>query len=42
VIRQLGYSEEFRRKWEYYLAYCEAGFTEGTIDVGIYKYRKPA
>ena len=42
VIKDLGYSEEFRRKWEYYLAYCEAGFTEGSIDVGIYQYRKPA
>lgn len=41
-IRALGYTEEFRRKWMYYLAYCEAGFTEGSIDVGIYQYRKPA
>ncbi len=40
-IRKLGYSEEFRRKWIYYLAYCEAGFAEGSIDVGIYQYRKP-
>ncbi len=42
VIAPLGYDEAFRRKWEYYLSYCEAGFTEGVIDVGIYKYRKPA
>ncbi len=41
VIKRLGYSEEFKRKWLYYLAYCEAGFTEGSIDVGIYQYRKP-
>jgi cyclopropane-fatty-acyl-phospholipid synthase len=42
VIAELGYSEEFRRKWVYYLSYCEAGFAEGAIDVGIYKYRRPA
>ena len=29
------------RKWVYYLSYCEAGFDEGSIDVGIYQYRKP-
>jgi len=42
VISKLGYSEEFRRKWVYYLSYCEAGFAEGSIDVGIYQYRRPA
>jgi len=42
VIKSLGYTEEFKRKWLYYLAYCEAGFAEGSIDVGIYQYRKPA
>lgn len=41
-ITKLGYDEEFRRKWLYYLSYCEAGFLEGSIDVGIYQYRKPA
>ena len=29
--------ERFRRRWEYYLAYCEAGFMAGTIDVGLYQ-----
>ncbi|MET3925676.1 cyclopropane-fatty-acyl-phospholipid synthase family protein [Devosia sp. 2618] len=42
MIAPLGYDELFRRKWVYYLSYCEAGFTEGSIDVGIYQYRKPA
>ena len=42
TIRQLGFDETFRRKWVYYLSYCEAGFEEGSIDVGIYQYRKPA
>jgi cyclopropane-fatty-acyl-phospholipid synthase len=41
-IKKLGYTEEFRRKWVYYLSYCEAGFAEGSIDVGIYQYRRPA
>lgn len=41
AIAPLGYDEEFKRKWEYYLSYCEAGFTEGFIDVGIYQYKKP-
>ena len=42
MIAPLGYDEEFRRKWVYYLSYCEAGFEEGSIDVGIYQYRRPA
>jgi cyclopropane-fatty-acyl-phospholipid synthase len=42
MIAPLGYDERFKRKWVYYLSYCEAGFTEGSIDVGIYQYRKPA
>ncbi len=41
MIAPLGYDETFRRKWVYYLSYCEAGFTEGSIDVGIYQYRRP-
>ncbi|MCS6758307.1 MAG: cyclopropane-fatty-acyl-phospholipid synthase family protein [Candidatus Devosia euplotis] len=42
MIAPLGYDDEFKRKWIYYLSYCEAGFMEGSIDVGIYQYRKPA
>jgi cyclopropane-fatty-acyl-phospholipid synthase len=30
-VRELGFSEEFIRMWEYYLCYCEAGFRERTI-----------
>jgi len=41
MIAPLGYDEEFKRKWVYYLCYCEAGFAEGNIDVGIYQYRRP-
>jgi cyclopropane-fatty-acyl-phospholipid synthase len=42
MIAPLGYDETFGRKWVYYLSYCEAGFTESAIDVGIYQYRRPA
>lgn len=32
-IQPLGFDERFRRMWTYYLAYCEAGFRSGSIDV---------
>ena len=32
-LTKLGFDERFRRMWEYYLSYCEAGFRAGTIDV---------
>ncbi|KRE38285.1 cyclopropane-fatty-acyl-phospholipid synthase [Janibacter sp. Soil728] len=32
-IAAAGFDETFRRKWEFYLAYCEAGFAAGYIDV---------
>jgi cyclopropane-fatty-acyl-phospholipid synthase len=35
-IEQLGFGPSFRRLWEYYLSYCEAGFRIGAIDVGLY------
>ena len=31
AVKQLGYSEEFIRMWEYYLCYCEGGFAERVI-----------
>ena len=30
-VRALGQSEEFIRMWEFYLAYCEAGFAERAL-----------
>ena len=27
----------FRRLWDYYLAYCEAGFRTGRVDVGLWR-----
>ena len=32
-LTNLGLDERFRRTWRYYLAYCEAGFRTGRIDV---------
>ena len=40
-IAALGFDARFKRMWEYYLAYCEAGFRAGTIDVGLYRIEKP-
>lgn len=37
AISKLGFDEQFRRKWNYYLKYCEAGFEAGTISVGLYQ-----
>lgn len=31
AVRQLGYSEEFIRMWEFYLCYCEGGFMERAL-----------
>jgi cyclopropane-fatty-acyl-phospholipid synthase len=30
-VRQMGYSEEFIRMWEFYLCYCEGGFAERAL-----------
>jgi cyclopropane-fatty-acyl-phospholipid synthase len=32
-LKPLGFDDRFRRLWEYYLSYCEAGFLSGNIDV---------
>jgi cyclopropane-fatty-acyl-phospholipid synthase len=36
-IEPLGFNERFRRMWEFYLAYCEVGFRNGSIKVGFFK-----
>lgn len=33
AVMALGFDERFMRIWEFYLAYCEAGFQAGDIDV---------
>lgn len=37
-----GYDERFRRRWEYYLAYCEAGFLSGNLECRQVVFEKPA
>jgi cyclopropane-fatty-acyl-phospholipid synthase len=29
----MGFDRRFKRMWEFYLAYCEAGFRTGSTDV---------
>lgn len=35
-LAERGFDDRFRRRWQYYLAYCEAGFSLGLLDVGFY------
>jgi cyclopropane-fatty-acyl-phospholipid synthase len=32
-VQELGFDDRFFRMWEFYLAYCEAGFRSGYLDV---------
>ena len=32
-VEALGFDQRFKQMWRYYLAYCEAGFRTGSIDV---------
>jgi cyclopropane-fatty-acyl-phospholipid synthase len=41
-VLQEGFDERFMRIWEFYLAYCEAAFTENNIDVVQYTLQKRA
>ena len=36
-IQKLGFDLRFKRMWNYYLAYCQAGFEIGALDVGLHK-----
>lgn len=36
-VRSLGFDERFMRIWHFYLAYCEAGFRAGSIDVAQFR-----
>lgn len=36
-VREQGFNERFVRMWEFYLAYCEAGFRARSIDVAQYE-----
>jgi cyclopropane-fatty-acyl-phospholipid synthase len=41
-IRTLGFDDRFKRLWNYYLSYCEAGFRAGSVDVTQIALTKPA
>ena len=41
AIRDLGLDDRFIRTWDYYLAYCEAGFLERWIGAGQWHWVKP-
>jgi cyclopropane-fatty-acyl-phospholipid synthase len=40
-VREQGFDERFTRMWEFYLAYCEAGFRERSIGVAHLLLTKP-
>ena len=42
AVSALGFDETFRRMWSLYLAYCEAGFRTGYLDVAQLTLTKPA
>jgi cyclopropane-fatty-acyl-phospholipid synthase len=42
AIERMGFPPRFKRLWDYYLAYCEAGFRAGAIDVGLWRLRREA
>jgi len=41
IVRAQGFDSRFFKMWEFYLAYCEAGFNTGSTDVVQYTLRKP-
>ena len=41
-ITAQGFDARFARTWEFYLAYCEAGFSQGSTDVVQFTLRAPA
>jgi cyclopropane-fatty-acyl-phospholipid synthase len=40
-IERQGFDARFARTWEFYLAYCEAGFAQGSTDVVQFTLRAP-
>ena len=36
AIERLGFDDRFKKTWEYYLSYCQAGFESKAINVGLY------
>lgn len=42
AIQTFGFDKRFKHMWEYYMAYCEAGFRVGILDVGLYTIGRPS
>lgn len=42
TLENEGFDERFKRLWDYYLSYCEAGFRHGTIDLGRFVLERSA
>lgn len=40
TIKPLGFDERFKRMWEFYFHYCEAGFKQDSIDVRQIVFKK--
>ena len=40
-IEELGFDQRFKRMWNFYLQYCETGFLKGSVNVRLYRIRKP-
>lgn len=40
-VKALGFSDTFIRMWQYYLSYCEGGFSERVIGTGQFLLSKP-
>jgi cyclopropane-fatty-acyl-phospholipid synthase len=41
AIASLGFDERFLRMWRYYLAYCQAGFRTGRVDLVQTVFERP-
>jgi cyclopropane-fatty-acyl-phospholipid synthase len=41
-VERLGFDRTFRRMWHFYLAYCEAGFRAGYLDVAQFVFSRAA
>ncbi|MBB6520087.1 SAM-dependent methyltransferase [Pseudoteredinibacter isoporae] len=40
-LQAQGFDARFKRMWEYYLCYCEAGFNYKSVDVRLFELKKP-
>jgi cyclopropane-fatty-acyl-phospholipid synthase len=40
AVERLGFDRTFRRMWHFYLAYCEAGFRAGYLDVAQFVFSR--